>query len=273
MHTGNRTIGFIGSGNMANALIKGLINSGLYGSDRIMASDLDPAKLKEVSEQYALKTHLSNRDLIQGCRTILIAVKPQVIREVLEEVKQEIRDDHLIISIAAGIPIKMIHSIISRDIPIIRVMPNTPALIQKGVSALAPGKEATSDHMAIAQGIFKAVGKTVVVTEEMMDAVTALSGSGPGFIFRIMECFADAGERLGFDRETALLLVIQTFLGTVNLSDESELSLSKLREMVTSPGGTTEAGLKYFKDNGLENIIYGAVETACDRSIELGKDD
>ena len=264
-------IGFIGAGNMATALVRGLINSGLYNSKQLIASDKDLEKLKKISEQFGLKGHPSNRDLVMECQVIVLAVKPQSIREVLEEVKGEIGDDHLIISIAAGIPLKMIKSIINRDIPLIRVMPNTPALIQKGMSALAAGKLATPEHMEIARGVFEAVGETVIVSEDMMDAVTAISGSGPGYVFKIMECFADAGERLGFDRETSLKLVVQTVLGAAYLAGESEKSLSQLREMVASPGGTTAAGLAVFEEKGLEGIIQETVKAAWRRGVELGK--
>jgi len=265
-------LGFIGAGNMATALVKGLITSGLYHSDQLMASDNDEEQLRKISEQFGLKVCASNKDLVGECRNVLLAVKPQSIREVLERVKEEIKDVNLIISIAAGIPLKMIQSILESDIPLIRVMPNTPALIQKGVSALATGQHAKTEHMDIARGIFDAVGKTVIVQEEMMDAVTALSGSGPGYIFRVMECLVDAGEKLGLEAETSLLLVMQTVLGAAHLASESEKSLSQLREMVTSPGGTTEAGLAVFKGKGLEGIIYEAVEAACSRGVELGKD-
>ena len=266
-----RIIGFIGTGNMGTALIKGLINSGLYQSNQLLASDHNTEQLRKVSEQFGLKAHPSNKDLVRESTTIILAVKPQSIREVLAEVRDEVRDEHLMISIAAGIPLKMIHSIVGRDIALIRVMPNTPALIQKGVSALAAGKLATPEHMEMAGRIFGAVGETVVVAEEMMDAVTAVSGSGPGFIFKIMECFVDAGEKLGFDRETSLRLVVQTVLGAAHLAIESEKSLSQLREMVTSPGGTTAAGLAVFEKKGLEGLIHEVLEAACQRSKELGK--
>ena len=271
MDSDDITIGFIGAGNMANALIKGLINSTLYPPERLIASDNDTNKLKEISERFGLQGCHSNKDLVGGSNVILLAVKPQVIRQVMEEVKDGIKDEHLIITIAAGIPIKMIHSIIGRDIPIIRVMPNTPALIQKGVSVLASSSLVTPDHMAIARGIFDAVGKTVVVDEDMMDAVTAVSGSGPGYVFKIMECFVEASKKQGFDNETALLLVIQTFLGAVHLAEASDLPLSQLREMVTSKGGTTAAALAFFEGKGLEDVINGAVEAAFKRSVELGK--
>jgi pyrroline-5-carboxylate reductase len=175
------------------------------------------------------------------------------------------------VSIAAGIPIKMIQSIIGNNIPIIRVMPNTPALIQKGISAIAAGGTTTPSHMDIARTVFEAVGKTMVVDEQMMDAVTALSGSGPGYLFRIMEHLAAAARKYGFDDKTSLLLVIQTVLGAAHLADESELSLSRLREMVTSPGGTTAAALDFFEEKGLGDIIEGAIDAAYRRSTELGK--
>jgi pyrroline-5-carboxylate reductase len=190
---------------------------------------------------------------------------------VLNEIKEEITNDHLIISIAAGITIKLIQNFFGNDVPIIRVMPNTPALIQKGVSAIASSKNCTSEQTAIVENILNAVGNSFIIDEKMMDAVTAISGSGPGFIFKIMECFVEASEEQGFDKETALLLIIQTFLGSVTLAHESSLELSQLREMVTSPGGTTQAGLAFLDKNNIVDIIKGTVDTARKRSIELGK--
>lgn len=264
-------IGFIGAGNMGTALIKGLLNSERYALRQLLVSDKHQERLTKISEEFGLKCYASNKDLVRNCQIILLAVKPQSIRGVLLEVKTEIRDDHLMISIAAGIPLKMIKSIIGREIPLIRVMPNTPALIQRGVSALASGRLATSGHMEIARGIFDAVGDTVIVGEEMMDAVTAISGSGPGYIFKIMECFVEAGEKLGFDRETSTRLVVETIMGSAHLVRESEKSLSQLREMVTSPGGTTAAALAVLEERGLDSIIREAVEAACRRGAELGE--
>jgi pyrroline-5-carboxylate reductase len=271
MKSGDINIGFIGAGNMANALIKGLIKSNIYSPGLLAASDNDRQKLGDVSNKFGIRSCNSNKELIGKCKVIVLSIKPQVIRDVLKEIKDEISDGHLIISIAAGIPIKMILSLIGQDIPIIRVMPNTPALIQRGMSVLAAGGTATSYHMDIAKKIFDAVGKTMVLDEMMMDAVTALSGSGPGYIFRIMEAFVAAGEKLGFDRDTALLLVTQTFLGASHLADESGLPLSQLREMVTSPGGTTAAGLAILEKKGISEIIEAALKAARDRSIELDK--
>ncbi len=271
--TEKRNTGFIGAGNMATAMIKGLIESGVYEKGQLGASDKDSSALKRVTEQFGVKPYVSNRDLVNQCSTVVLSIKPQNMKDVLDEVKDGIRDDHLIISIAAGIPIKMIHDIVKRDIPLIRVMPNTPALVQKGVSALAAGAFVQPEHMAIAKAIFGAVGDTVEVEEKMMDAVTALSGSGPGYIFRMMECMVDAGVGVGLEKETALSLVIQTFLGAAHLARSSEHSLSHLREMVTSPGGTTEAGLCMLNEMGVAETISKTVGAACKRSVELGKND
>ena len=268
----NQSLGFIGAGNMARALVKGLLQSGVYRRDQLGASDRSEEALKSISNEFGLECYPSNRELVGGSSTVVLSVKPQNMREVLEEVKGEIRDDHLMISIAAGIPLKVIRALIGRDIPLIRVMPNTPALVQKGVSALAGEDLVTPEHMATARTIFGAVGDTVEVEETMMDAVTALSGSGPGYIFKMMECMVDAGVAVGLKADTSLRLVVQTFLGAAHLAKESEHSLSLLREMVTSPGGTTAAGLAMFDQMGLEEIIRKAIEAACKRSVELGKE-
>jgi len=267
----NQHLGFIGAGNMATALIKGLIESGVYDREHLSAADKDEDALKRVSGSFDVKCHASNLKVTSESSIVVLAVKPQNMREVLDEMKGAIGDDHLIISIAAGIPLRMIRDIVGREIPLIRVMPNTPALVQKGVSALAAGALATAEHMDRAKEIFGAVGDTVVVDESMMDAVTALSGSGPGYVFRMMECMVGAGVAVGLERETCLRLVVQTFIGAAHLAKESDESLSKLRQMVTSPSGTTAAGLAVFDEKGLNEITIKAIDAACKRSLELGK--
>ena len=271
MTKNNLRTGFIGAGNMAAALIKGLIQSGAYKKDQLFASDTDKQVLKSVSNRFGIKCYPSNIGLVRDVSTLVLSVKPSNVMQVLEDIKEDIRDDHLIISIAAGISIKMIETVIGRDIPFIRVMPNTPALVLKGASALSAGKYAAPEHMEIAVKIFGAVGETVVVEETMMDAVTALSGSGPGYIFRIMECMVDAGVSSGLEKEVSRSLVIQTFLGAACLAKDSDFSISRLREMVTSPGGTTEAGLAVFERMGLKEMILNSVEAACKKSVELGR--
>ena len=265
-----KKVGFIGAGNMATALTEGIISSGLYSPQLINAYDNDSEKLKSIYANYSVKGMPSNRDLVRSCDIIILAVKPQVMNAVLEEIKDEVTKDHVVISIAAGIKISTIQSFLGKDVPVIRVMPNTPALIQKGVNFAAAGEAVTAAHMNITLDIIKATGVAFIVDEVMMDAVTAVSGSGPGFVFKIMECFLEATEKQGFDKDTAKKMVIQTFLGACMLAESSDLSLSELRKMVTSPGGTTEAGLKFLDTNKIDEIIEGTIKVAKDKSIELG---
>jgi pyrroline-5-carboxylate reductase len=269
----NRKLGFIGAGNMATAMIKGLVESAVYGTEDLLVSDKNESALSTVSERFGVKGYGSNGTLTRESGTVVFSVKPQNMQDVLSEVRRDVRDDHLLITIAAGIPIRMIRKIIGRDSPIIRVMPNTPALVQMGMSALACSEDVRPEHVATAKRIFNAIGETVEVEESAMDAVTALSGSGPGYLFRIMECLVTAGVAVGLPEDTAQRLVIQTALGAGQLAKESRESLSRLREMVTSPGGTTAAGLAVFDRMGLEEMTTKAIEAAWNRSMELGKSD
>jgi pyrroline-5-carboxylate reductase len=271
MKTNENRVGFIGAGNMAGALIKGIIASGLYSCNRIFASDSDPEKLKALNNNYQVKGVSSNGEICSQCNIIVLSVKPQVMKTVLTEIKGAVTKDHTVISIAAGIRINTIESILGADVPVIRVMPNTPALVQMGVSAIAAGSAVTPEQVNTAIDIFKAVGIAFTVDETMMDAVTAVSGSGPGFIFRLMECFVAAAEKQGFAPETAKNMVINTFLGAATLAQKTDTPLSDLRRMVTSPGGTTEAGLKFMDENKIGELLEGTVEAAKARSIELGK--
>jgi pyrroline-5-carboxylate reductase len=266
-----RTIGFIGAGNMATALIRGLIQSEKYEREQILASDIHEEALRKLRESFGLRTFTSNRDLVREAEVVVLSVKPQGMEGVLEEIREEVGDRHLLISIVAGIPLSRIGDRLGRGIPLIRVMPNTPALVLKGVSALSGGEKAGAEEMEIAREIFQSVGETVEVEEGLMDAVTALSGSGPGYLFRIMECLVKAGVSVGLDEEISTRLVVQTFLGASVLAKESGERLSRLREQVTSPGGTTAAGLAVLERRGVEEMMRGAVLAAHERSIELGR--
>lgn len=268
----SKKLGFVGAGNMATALVKGILVSKLFGAAQIKAFDIDENQLKTLVTGSGIEGTRSNRELIGDCQIVVLAVKPQNIRDVLGEIKKDVTPEHLIISIAAGIPLETIQKALEKEVPLVRVMPNTPALIQMGMSALAAGKYAQEKHLAIAVSLFKAVGETVIVQEKMMDAVTAVSGSGPGYLFRIMEIFVTAAEGLGFDSATALKLVQQTVLGASRLASTSDRSLAELRTMVTSPGGTTAAGLAVFEKKGLEQIIKEGVTAAFMRSEELAKE-
>ncbi len=262
-------IGFIGAGNMGSALIAGIVEGKKFKAGQLVVSDIKEEKADNLAQKYHVRKADSNQILIKECSTIILAVKPKEIKSALEDVKNEIRDDHLLISIAAGVPIKAIRDILDRDLSIIRVMPNTPAMVRMGITAISPGPLAKTEDVDIAVKIFSQVGETVIVDEEMMDAVTALSGSGPGYIFYIMEALVDAGVKLGLEKEIALSLAVQTVLGTAQLAKESKESLSELRDKVTSPGGTTSQGLSVMSERGLTDIIIEALEAARRRSKEL----
>ena len=263
------SLGFIGAGNMAKAIMKGILKSGLYEADQIIASDKEKGVVEEISKQFGISIAQDNGDAVKRAGIILLCIKPQNMKEVLMEIRDFLKTSHLIISIAAGISIKTILRTLEKDIPIIRVMPNTPALVQRGMSGIAFGPGIRKEHVSIALDIFNSVGETIIVEEQMLDLITAVSGSGPGYIFRIMELMVESAMELGLERDPARKLVIQTFIGSSHLAKESEEPLSMLRQMVTSPGGTTEAGLLVFEKAELRNIIKDAIKAALKRSIEI----
>lgn len=268
----NDTIGFIGGGKMAEALIQGIIKAGVVGSERILAADPDVDRRQLLSDQYGITTHASAVDFIGGCTILILAVKPQVMGQVLDSIKGSITAEHVVVSIAAGIPLAFLESRLAGcNCRLVRVMPNTPALVQEGASALSPGRLTTDADMAKARAIFDAVGKSVILAESYLDAVTGLSGSGPAYVFSFIEGLIDGGVKVGLSRADAQLLVLQTVLGSVKLAIESNQHPAELRAMVTSPGGTTIAGLHCLARAGFSGVLMDAVEAATQRSRELGQ--
>jgi len=265
------TIGFIGSGNMAEALIKGVIAADVYRPDDIIISDVRGERLQELAGEYKVRTAQNNIDLVGKADVVVLSVKPQNMDEVLGQVKGKLRESVVVISIAAGITTAKISAAMG-EVPIIRVMPNTPALVGEGASALF-AKNAGTEAMGLAMKIFSAVGKAVVVdSEELIDAVTAVSGSGPAYFFLLMEEMIKAGEQLGLDEATAKELVLQTAKGAALLAEQADgrgETATQLRRKVTSPGGTTEAALKVFAEKNISKLITMALTAARDRSKEL----
>ena len=256
------TIGFIGSGNMAEALIKGVLAGGLYGTDEVCASDISGERLDYIAGEYKICTENSNSGLAARSGIVIY------IADVLDEIKGSITNDTIVISIAAGITIEKIAGALDKG-QVIRVMPNTPALVGNGMSGIY-SNNATADSMQMAIKLFSAVGKAVVVeSEELIDAVTAVSGSGPAYFFLLIEEMIKAAEKLGLSGEAAKELVLQTARGAAILADGSEYGPAELRKKVTSPGGTTEAAIKVFVDGGFGELVTKAVTAARDRSVEL----
>ena len=266
----DKTIGFLGAGNMAEALLRGLLR-GHAEPDRIAASGPREERMAELAERYGIFTTTDNVALVERSEIVVLSVKPQILRRVLDQVGARVRPDALVISIAAGVPIVAIAERLRPLTRVIRTMPNTPALVDAGATAIAGGAHATPDDIALARRIFDAVGISVVLEESLLDAVTGLSGSGPAYIFLILEALSDAGVKVGLSRRTAQLLAAQTMLGSAKLLLETNEHPGRLKDMVTSPGGTAITGLHTLEHGGVRTTLMDAVEAATKRSHELGQ--
>ncbi|MCP4376104.1 MAG: pyrroline-5-carboxylate reductase [bacterium] len=270
MQTIEYQLGVIGAGNMAEAILRGLLDKKCLQPGEIVA--YDPAANRQQVLTTELNITCSPDSTVPGaCPHVLLAVKPYIMKEALEQIAPVISDDTTIISIAAGITSEFIDEILGHRGRIVRVMPNTPMFVGWGVSALSAGPRATSDDMQWTQKILASSGKTVVVEESMMDAVTAVSGSGPAYFFYIIEAMTAAGVAQGLDQDVAELLAVETCTGAGQLLHHSQNSPAELRKRVTTPGGTTEAALNVMQDSGLQDILANAVQAAARRSSELGK--
>jgi len=266
-----KTIGFVGTGNMGEALIAGLLKAKFVPPDQVMAFDSDGNRLRFIQKKYGIKKASDNRSLSSQCNPILLCVKPQSIKKVIEEISEPLDTSKLLISIAAGVPLYVIESYAQKQLRLIRAMPNIAVLVQEGASALAPGVLATDEDLKLAKGIFDCVGKSITIDESLMDAVTGLSGSGPAYVFLMIEALTEAGVLLGMRRTEALMLSTQTVMGSVKLLLETGEHPALLREKVTSPGGTTAAGLYKLEEGNLRNTLIDAVKAAAQRAKELGE--
>jgi pyrroline-5-carboxylate reductase len=265
-----KTIGFLGAGNMAEALIRGLLR-GHAEAERIFASGPRPERMTELAQRYGIQTTVDNLSLVDRADILVLAVKPQIMRKVLDQIADRVRPDALVVSIAAGIPVAAIETRLRPGTRVIRTMPNTPALVDAGATAISAGGHATADDLAAAKRIFDAVGVTVILDESQLDAVTGLSGSGPAYIFLILEALSDAGVKVGLSRRTSTLLAAQTVLGSAKLLLETNEHPGRLKDMVTSPGGTAITGLHTLEHGGVRTTLMDAVEAATKRSHELGQ--
>ena len=271
----NKKLGFIGGGNMAEAMIKGLLSASFIEAKSIFVSEPAKAKRDALHAEHKIKVSADNCELAKKCDILILAVKPQILQEVLVDIRSLVDSDKLVISIAAGIPIAIMDEALrggkNKKFSIVRTMPNTPSLVQEGVTAIASGKHVNKTDVKIAHRIFEAVGRTVDVEEGQLDAVTGLSGSGPAYIFMLIEALSDAGVKMGLPRDVANILTIQTVLGSAKLARESGKHPGELKDMVTSPAGTTISGLHALEEGSLRTTMMNAVEDATLRSRELGE--
>ncbi len=275
MHTKRRiegieTLGFIGGGQMAEALIKGILSKELLEPDQIQASDPSEVRRNHLKETYDIGTTQRNREVVLASEAIVLAVKPQVMDAVLKDICPYIKKGHLVISIAAGITLAFLEAGLPPNTRIVRVMPNTPALVQAGAAAFCGGRNIHKGDLDIVLQILEAVGSAVKVSEDLMDAVTGLSGSGPAYVFTFMEGLIDAGVREGLPRPVAQKLVSQTVLGAALMCQSTGRQPAELTSMVTSPGGTTIAGLYALERGAFRGVLMDAVRAATERSRELG---
>ena len=278
-----RKIAFLGAGNMAGALldshlqntarlalIDGLLRAGACAPSEVMAMDVRAPRLEELASRHGIPTSRDLGEATAWADVVVLATKPQVFDRVLPAVGAAVREDALVVSIAAGVSIAAIEARMPAGTRVVRTMPNTPALVDAGATAIAAGTHAAEEDVALVKRVFDSVGVTVVLDEYLLDAVTGLSGSGPAYIFLIIEALADAGVKVGLHRDSAQLLAAQTVLGSAKLLLETGEHPGRLKDMVTSPGGTAIAGLHTLEAGGLRTTLINAVESAAKRSHELG---
>lgn len=274
-----KIIGFIGSGNMAEAIMTGIIGTGLCTGETIIASDKSPERMEYLTKKIGIHTTQSNKDVFDKSDIIILSIKPQNMKEALEDIKPcpETRGKKIIISIAAGIRISFIEDMIYSSIgkeslnlfPIARVMPNTPGLAGSGMTGICFNDLMEDQDSETVKSIFASMGKTLICREDEMDAVTAMSGSGPAYVFYFMESMLSAGRKLGFTDENSLLLTMETIKGAVRLMETQKETPETLRRKVTSPGGTTEAAIKAMEAAGVMDGIIKGIISASERSREL----
>lgn len=264
------TIGLIGAGNMAEALIAGLLHAKRLPPAQLLASDIDPSRLTWLHHTFKIRTVATNTSLAREADILVLAVEPQILDEVLAEISEAVATDTLIVSVAAGYPIARI----ARGLPgrsrIVRSMPNTPSHVREGVTAVAYEESLPAQDAAAARTLFESIGLVVRVEERWLDAVTGLSGSGPAYVYVLIEALADGGVKMGLPRDTAQLLAAQTVSGAARLLLDSHEHAGVLKDRVASPGGTSIAGLHELERGGLRAALLSAVEAAAQRSHELG---
>jgi pyrroline-5-carboxylate reductase len=267
-----RRVGFIGGGNMAGALIRGLIASGAYRPSEIWVAEKAAAQRRRVERAFRVRASADNTAVAAGSAIVVLAVKPQVMREVLAEIRSVVRPPTLFISIAAGVRLQQIERALGPRARVVRVMPNTPALVGRGMSVIAGGRRASTRDVARTLAIFRAVGDAIAVPRErFLDPVTGLSGSGPAFVYLFAEGLLEGGQAAGLSPKLAERLAYQTIEGAVAMMKQTGKSPAELRAMVTSPGGTTLAGLTHLQSAGFREAVSGAVVAATARSHELAR--
>ena len=263
-----KKVGFVGAGSMAEALIEGILEEEVIAADNLYISDIDQSRLEQLTAQYSIEATTNNDRLVAEVDYIILAVKPQSIKDVLVQIGPQINTEQKVFSIAAGVETSKIEAELDK-VPVVRLMPNTSALVGEAAIAYSLGEYANENEAAVVEEIFNAAGTITKVKEDLMDAVTGLSGSGPAYIYLIIEALSDAGVNMGLPREKSTELTLQTLIGAAKMVKESDLHPGELKDMVTSPAGTTIKGMQQLEESGLRGVLYKAVEAATNKSKEL----
>jgi pyrroline-5-carboxylate reductase len=267
----NRKIAVLGAGKAGEALIAGLLSSGWREPGEIVATARHEERLAELSERHGVGTSASNVEAAEGAGIVIIAVKPQDIEGLLSEVGSTLAAEQTVLSIVAAIPTRLIEGHLGDGVPVVRAMPNTPVTVHEGMSGISAGAHAREEHLVTAEDVLGSVGRSVRVDESYMDAITAVSGSGPAYFALLAESMIEAGILLGLSREISTDLVVQTMLGTAKLLRDEKMHPVELREMVTSPGGTTIAAIRELEQAGVRAAFLNAIQAAMKRSKELAE--
>lgn len=266
----DQPVAFIGAGSMTEALVAGMLTAGITEAQHLYATDILPGRRDSMRARYGIHVSANNSEAASWGRVLVLSVEPQDLDEVFNHIKASLRKDCLIVSVAAGYPIARVAARLTLDRPIVRAMPNTPSSILAGVTALAFGPAVSDFDRTVAMTIFEAIGKVVVVDETLMDAVTGLSGSGPAYVYVMIEALADGGVSMGLPRPVAEMLAAQTVLGAARMLLESREHPGRLKDRITSPAGTTIAGIEQLESRQFRATLMSAVEAATIRSRELG---
>ncbi len=271
MSLDGKNLGFIGTGKMGSALINGICNAGLFSPSNVYASDLYEPSLDALKQNAGINVSTDNKVTVVNSDVIVLAVKPQILRKVISSIKDDVTEDKLIISIAAGVKLEEIEKEFNEGTSVVRVMPNIAATVAEAASAITQGKNASKEDAEDALSIFRSVGSAIQVSENLMDAVTGLSGSGPAYIFPVIEAMADGAVYEGLDRESALILAAQTVIGAAKMVLDTGMHPGELKDMVTSPSGTTIRAVRVLEESGVRAAFMNAVIESSNRSKELAK--
>ena len=266
-----KKIGFIGCGKMASAIIKGILDSNFSSKENVIASEVNEEFAQKKELELGIKLFTDNKEIIENSDVIFLATKPDVIKDVLVDLKNILTEDKILISIAAGVSTNTIEEIIGKNVPVIRVMPNGPAVILEGMSGIVKGKFAKNEHVQFVEKLLSNIGKCIVLEEDKIDILTAISGSGPAFFYEIIHEMALAGEKLGLNYDKSLLLAAQTAIGSAKLMLQSNLTPEQLVQNIATKGGCTEVGVNVMKEKNTKDLFYSLIEKTAQKASALGK--